>query len=169
MAIVLELIMVDEGYDIAQVCFNGHVTNSSAKRISEHNQEYCNRCGQKTITNCPSCNNEIRGDYWGGGFSTAEFIAPSYCQKCGKPFPWTENKIKSVIEYSKEFGGLDSNEADELEKSINDLVSDTPKTQLGASRFKRIMTKVGAESASAIKEIIVDIVSESAKKIIWGK
>lgn len=161
--------MYEDGYDIAQVCLNGHVTNSSFKNMPEDNQEYCNKCGKKTITKCPHCDKNIRGQYWGGSFSTEQFIAPSYCQECGKPFPWTEIKINSAIEYSKEFGGLDNEEANDLENSIKDILSNTPRTQLGASRFKKIMAKVGSESASAIREIIIDVVSESAKKIIWGK
>ena len=161
--------MEQKGYDVAQVCMNGHVTNDSTQHMPDHNQEYCDKCGKKTITSCTNCQTNIKGWYWGGGISTKEFHPPSYCHKCGNPFPWTETRIKTVIEYSQEFGGLNNIEASELGNAITDIISETPRTQLGASKFKTIMSKVGTESANAIREIIVDIVSETAKKIIWGK
>ena len=44
---------------------------------------------------------------------------------------------------------------------------DTPGTTLAATKFKKLAAKAGGGVASAFKEILVSIVSESAKKILW--
>ena len=53
------------------------------------------------------------------------------------------------------------------EESLDDLVRDTPGTTVAATRFKRIATKAGGGAASAFKEILFSVVSETAKKILW--
>jgi hypothetical protein len=40
--------------------------NSTARWSPQYNQDYCDKCGEKTITQCPGCNTPIRGMYWGG-------------------------------------------------------------------------------------------------------
>jgi len=83
-------------YDIQQVCLNGHQINSSYKRYPEYNKDYCDKCGEKTIYLCPNCNNPIRGYHSiDGVISFAGTPIPKNCEKCGKPFPWTERKMKN--------------------------------------------------------------------------
>ncbi|MGC2424493.1 MAG: DUF2321 domain-containing protein [Nitrospirota bacterium] len=154
-----------EGYDIAQICLDGHIINDATQSFPEINKKFCNKCGEETIDSCPSCKNPIQGRYHGGG--SEEYIPPSYCHNCGAAFPWIESKIKAAIELSIEDGNLNEEESKNLEESINNIVKDTPRTQVAASRFKKIMTKIGTSTAEGIKTIIVDIVSETAKKIIW--
>ena len=48
--------------DTMQVCLNGHVINDSFVKSPEYNKEHCDRCGKKTITNCPNCDKPIPGD-----------------------------------------------------------------------------------------------------------
>jgi hypothetical protein len=99
--------------------------------------------------------------------SLAEFHPPAYCRFCGNAFPWTERRIRAAIELATEIGGLSGDDADEFEQSVKDIVQDTPRTQVGASRFKKLLTKIGGQTAQAISDILLDIVSETAKKIIW--
>lgn len=66
-----------------------------------------------------------------------------------------------------ENGQLDDADSKKLKESINEIVRDTPQTQIGASRFKNVIAKVGSTTGNAIRNILVDIVSETAKKIIW--
>jgi hypothetical protein len=157
-----------EGYDVAQVCPNGHTANDSFREFSDFNKEFCDKCGEKTITSCPKCNNPIRGAYHAQGvIGVFEYTPPAYCHNCGNAFPWTERKIQAAIELSVEEGNLNEEDSKVLEQSIKDIVRDIPQTQVAASRFKKIMTKVGSSTAGAVKDILVDIVSETAKKIIW--
>jgi hypothetical protein len=153
-----------EGYDVAQICLNGHVVNSSFRQLPKHSSLFCGQCGAATIIQCPSCKTDIRGHFWG----TMGFFRPgSYCLNCGKPYPWTESKLQAARELAGELENLTLEEKEALTKSIDDILSDSPRTALGATRFKKIMLKVGKEGASALKNILVDIVSEAAKKTIW--
>ena len=156
---------MSSNFDIAQICENGHVANSSTQDFPQFNQKYCKRCGSPTITNCPECNAPIRGVYR-EVFSTG-YTAPGFCIECGKPFPWTESKLKAAHTLVQELDSLDDDEKEMLEKSLDDLVRDTPSTPVAATRFKKLVTRAGQGAASAFREILVDIASESAKKMLW--
>ena len=62
---------------------------------------------------------------------------------------------------------LSVEEREILSKSLDDIVHDTPSTQLSVVRFKRLLPKTGREIAEALRSIVVDIASEAAKKAIW--
>jgi hypothetical protein len=66
-----------------------------------------------------------------------------------------------------ELDELDEAERDKLKGSLDDLVKDSPQTEVAASRFKKIMGKLGTQSASALKSIVIDVVSETAKKALF--
>jgi len=154
-----------EGYDVAQICPNGHVTNSSTINRPELNEMFCEKCGAETITNCSECNDPIRGWYLGayGG----DYTAPSFCIHCGHPFPWTESRIRAANELAQELDSLDAEDRAILQQSIDDLVKDTPSTTVAAVRFKRIMTKAGQGAAALFREILIEVLSETAKKTLW--
>ena len=156
--------MSDE-YDVAQICLNGHVVNEHVRAMPQSCSDYCEVCGAETITKCPSCQQQIRGQYegcWGG------YEAPPFCISCGKGFPWTEAKISAAAELADELERFDHEDRDLLRRSLDDLLADTPRTQVAAVRFKRLMVKAGKESAEAFRQILVDVLSETAKKAIWG-
>ncbi|MGB3730164.1 MAG: DUF2321 domain-containing protein, partial [Thermodesulfobacteriota bacterium] len=44
-----------------------------------------------------------------------------------------------------------------------------PRTKLAETRFKKIMMKTGKESLDAMKSILIDIVSETIKKSLFGQ
>jgi hypothetical protein len=52
-----------EGYDVAQVCLNGHIVNFFAGSQPERNENFCSACGERTIVQCPHCKTKIRGQY----------------------------------------------------------------------------------------------------------
>lgn len=75
-------------YDVAQICMNGHVINESCKEYPQHNQNFCDKCGEKTITKCEGCGADIRGNYNEPGVLVfAPMITPKYCHNCGKMYP----------------------------------------------------------------------------------
>lgn len=158
-------------YDVAQICLSGHVVNESYREYPQHNQEHCDKCGELTIVKCQSCQTEIRGYYHtphvigGGGIGKA----PNFCHKCGKPYPWTARKIEAVREMTDELEGITTQEKEKLKKSLDDLVSETPKTEVAVLRFKKILKKVGKDSYESIKSILVDVASEAIKKSLFGK
>ena len=56
-----------------------------------------------------------------------------------------------------------------LKNSLDDIIAENPKTEMAAIKLKHIMAKVGQEAAKALRDIIVDIASETAKKILLGQ
>jgi len=148
---------------------NGHLINGSVKRYPDFCKSFCDQCGAKTITTCPNCGHEIEGEYHVEGvISVGGFEhAPAFCHNCGKAFPWTEARVKAAQELAREVDGISEDEKALLEKSIGDLIKDGPNTTLAATRFKKIMSKAGKTAAGAFKDILVDVASEAAKKMIW--
>jgi hypothetical protein len=156
-----------EFYDTAQVCLNGHPTNSSADTYPQFNQKFCDRCGAPTITACERCNVPIRGRYNSlGSLDLTPYVPPSFCHNCGKPYPWTEAKLNAARELADELDQLTVSEKETL-KSLGDIIRDTTRTQVAATRFKKLMVKAGAQAAGVFRDLIVDIASETAKKAIW--
>jgi hypothetical protein len=96
------------------------------------------------------------------------YKAPRFCSDCGAPFPWTESSLKSAHELANEITGISEDDRNILNQSLDEIVRDTPQAQVAAVRFKKIATKLGKEAADAFKKILVDIASETAKKMIWG-
>lgn len=94
--------------------------------------------------------------------------APKFCHNCGEPYTWTKNALEAVSEYAKEISELDETEKELLIKSLPDLISDSPKQPTAIARFKKVGKKLSAETVGAMKDILVNVVSESVRKSIWG-
>jgi len=160
--------MRDSGYDVAQICLNGHVINSSVNEYPQFNKKFCDKCGAPTITNCPNCHAEIQGNYHGEGvLSLADQKAPAFCPNCGKPYPWTEAKIQTAHDLAQELENISDDDKNILTQSIDEIVKDSPRTTFAATRFKKILSKTSKPIVDAFRDILIDIVSETAKKILW--
>ncbi len=162
-------------YDTAQICLNGHVVNDMCNTFPEENQSFCEKCGAETITKCLKCSSFIKGDYVPDHNDAvlvipgAEYKRPLFCIKCGKAYPWTEEKIKAAKELALEIENLSDTEKAALSNSIDDLVAETPRTQLAITRFKKLMIKAGEQAAGFFKDVLKDVISESVRKALWGQ
>ena len=156
-------------YDAAQICRNGHVVNEHFHRFAQFNQGFCTKCGAATMVMCDVCKTEIRGYYHTPGVVgiSEKMKAPVFCYSCGRPFPWTESRLKAAKEIAREMRELTPEEQASLEKSLDDLVRDTPTTELSGIRSKKVMQKVGKESYEVMKTVISEVLSETAKKVIF--
>ena len=156
-------------YDVSQICLNGHTITRSANRHPELRKKFCSNCGEVTTMECPNCRTPIRGKYHAEGITVVRTPPqPAFCHECGSAYPWTTRRIAAAKELAGEFEELSAEERDKLKKSLDDIAVDSPKTEVAATRFKRIMAKVSKESYSAMKSIITDLLSETAKKTILG-
>ena len=154
-------------YSVAMVCLNGHAVNTHADSRPDRNEKYCSDCGAETITQCVNCNAPIRGRYMTPGVILAGvYTAPSFCYGCGNAYPWTEAKIQAAEELADEMDKLTPEEREQLKRSIHDIIRDTPQTPVAATRFKRLVGKAGQKMGEALWGIVVDIASETAKKMI---
>lgn len=60
-----------DGYDVAQICTNGHSITSALATVPGAAKKFCDECGAETIFACPNCEHPIRG-------SSTEVISLSY-------------------------------------------------------------------------------------------
>jgi hypothetical protein len=60
-----------------------------------------------------------------------------------------------------------SKERQLLKASLPDLVRDVPMTRVAAGRFKRLAAKAGADAADTFREVLISVLSETARRIIW--
>jgi len=156
-------------FRIAEVCPNGHVSTIYADQFPELREKFCSKCGEATITQCPSCKSNIRGYYYVEGIiGGEEYKLPAFCFNCGKPFLWTERKISSAVELIEAGAELSAEELAQFKEDLNELTKDSPRLQVASLRFKKVMSKVGSSIAGGVREIVVDVLSETAKKALWG-
>ena len=104
-----------------------------------------------------------------GTLNYTDLPLPVFCPDCGKPYPWTEAKLKAAQELTDLQEELEPEEREILKKSFDDIVRDTPQTKVAATQIKRLLLKVGKPVAELFRELVVDIASETAKKIILGR
>lgn len=93
----------------------------------------------------------------------------AYCYNCGKPYPWTTKQLEAASELVQEDEQLSDEDKATLTKSIPELMADNPNTTLAATRFRRIVGKAGPVFKTAMYKFIVDVSSETAKKIVMGE
>jgi len=89
-------------YDTQQVCLNGHQITDRYQGAPQFRRSYCDKCGAGTIHKCPVCSAEIKGDYITEGIVAIGFSTPvpTFCENCGKAFPWAE-KLHQTAEAAK--------------------------------------------------------------------
>lgn len=83
-------------YDAQQVCLNGHQITTCYHEYPEFRKNHCDKCGEQTIHQCPSCKSDIKGCYhMEGVFGFTEAEIPLRCDNCGSSFPWS-NLLESL-------------------------------------------------------------------------
>lgn len=158
-------------YEVALICKNGHVINSRARSSPECNSNYCDKCGEQTIQKCEGCGSSIRGRYVlervVDFFTT--YLAPSYCHECGRPYPWQEKKLKALEEALQLNEELSNEEKQEFIESAKDIITDNPRTQIGVLKIQRLLKKIGKGASDMFYNLIIDIASETAKKMFMDQ
>lgn len=154
-------------YDTALVCLNRHVVNDEMIARPAHNASHCSVCGAATISACPQCHEPIRGYYHSG---VAVFFGhkpkpPAYCHGCRTPYPWTKARLEAAQEMARELHGLDERERELLAASLPDLMIDGPRTELAATRAKRLVAKAGP-AGKLIYQFILDFGAKVAVEMM---
>jgi hypothetical protein len=154
-------------YDTALICLNGHLINPAARLHPQHNRDFCTQCGAKTIQRCPSCSADILGEYhYPNVVSLEPFPVPSYCHKCGARYPWMETKIQDARRRIKELKSLSDEDKDVLLMILDDLIRQTPETELAVERFKNLLRGIRPDVRVLIKEILSGVATDLAKKTL---
>lgn len=152
---------------VAQVCLNGHLVLGSLKSFPQFRKAFCEQCGAPTTDQCQTCRWPIAGRgphaWMGGG---GPFRPPNFCGECGNPFPWTATALAAAKEYTDGLQELNPEEKEALKGTFADLTSDTARTPLAASRFKKLTNKIGPVAGGMLQKIIETVLTEAAKKSI---
>ncbi len=156
-------------YDGAQVCLNGHAITQFAKSEPANRKDFCPKCGAETMDSCRECGSKIQGKrHVPGVVSLGTYEPPAFCCVCGRPYPWTVSRLEAARALADETDGLSEPETIALKATLDDLIRDTPQSAVAVVRFKKLVAKGGAQVGQAFKDILVDIVSETVRKGIWG-
>ena len=157
-----------EGYDTAQICMNGHIVTKSAATSPEFRKKFCDTCGEPTTMTCAGCNASVQGHYHiPGVFGFGDYDPPHYCHNCGKPFPWTTRALEAVAQLASDDGSLTSDEAVQFENDLREIIRESPQGKVSANRVKKFLDKMPDGTVEMIRGILVDIASESVKKMLF--
>ena len=91
-----------------------------------------------------------------------------FATNAGKPFPWTDARLRAAKDLADELDDLTSDQRESLKKSLDDLVRETPSARVAETRFKKIMRKAGRDGYEGMRSLLKDIVSETVRKTIFG-
>lgn len=156
-------------FDVALICLNGHVVNMYSQTYPQYNEAFCARCGAETITNCPICNEPIRGKGLDSTVIGGESVAPMYCINCGSAYPWLQSWLDTADELIDEMEKLSDEDKEDLLSSTLDLLADTPKTEIAAYRFTRLVEQAGAPAGPLLYNLLVDVAPETAVTFLTGR
>ena len=158
----------DGGYNVMQVCLNGHQITAHAASMPQLLKDFCSDCGAKTITACPECQALIQGYYHSPGvFSLSQTPVPNNCHACGTAYPWRQDALASAIEILQmELKGQDAVDVTAL---VSVVAIDSPKAEVAALKLKNLMSKLGKPAYEVAIKVISDLASETAKKTLGMK
>lgn len=157
-------------YDEASICLNGHLVSEFSVSQPETVVPFCAKCGAAVIRQCDGCQRPIRGyEHIPGAIgSFGAFSAPAHCSNCGRPYPWTRKGIEAARDLIDELDELDDRERDKLKASLDDLVVDTPASQVAVVRVKKALAKAPGATASALAAVIKEIATEAVRRAVFG-
>ena len=158
--------MRTKGYDVAQVCLNGHVINERSEDHPEHNTKHCVDCGEKTITSCQECDWKIRGKSTIPGGLITGYVAPApnYCIECGKPYPWTQRKLEAFRELVDVLS-LSQDHKTVLLDGVTHIIRDTTETNVTCVKFSNIISTLKQHKQPLI-DTLSKIATNHAKELL---
>lgn len=152
------------GYDVMQVCLNGHQITSLAVGSPDFRRDFCKDCGAKTIMSCEVCSAQIRGRRH-DSMSIQAPPVPKYCEDCGGAFPWQQAAIDNLTEILRD-DGLDESDMAVFESALPDVIRETPKTESATLKVAKVLKGLGKPAYDVSIKVLSDLASETAKKAL---
>jgi len=149
----------DARYYSGQICLRGHVQSSDGKNPVEKG-EYCQQCGDAVINACPRCEAPIRGQDL---HLTSDYARPSFCYKCGRPYPWMEDRLQTAKDLLDNDDKLSLEEREKLWDLLKYVMSD-PKSDLVPAKRKLIEINL-AKAGAATRAIVTDLIAKTIAEI----
>ena len=111
----------------------------------------------------------IRGYYFVSGImSLGDYTPPNFCEDCGKPFPWTTERLKAASALTDELKDFTEADREKVRQSFTDIVKDTPATSVAVIRLKKYFGTAKDAVGKALWKAAVEIGTEAAKKGLLG-
>lgn len=150
----------EHGYDVMQVCLNGHQITDAAEMMPDHMKPFCPDCGEKTIVACPDCGTPIQG-HLKNVLSARQSPVRNNCHQCGTAYPWRQHALAAAVEVmGMELEGQDATDAAALIAAVS---VDTPRTELSALKLKKLLGKLSKPVYDVAIKIIGDVAAATAK------
>lgn len=155
------------------VCLAGHLVPAPGPDAAMGAEPLCPQCSAGIIAACPGCREPILGvpasARPGSGLSdllpgTQPVLPPRYCHCCGRPFPWTERVVSAVRMAIRQLGALDAFERDQLRRSVDHIIHETPHTRLALVRIHAALARIGGETAEQLRELLMSVASEGVRQ-----
>jgi hypothetical protein len=96
------------------------------------------------------------------------YDAPRHCRECGKPYPWTQRAVEAARDLISLSEKLSDAEKEDFTRAVGDIATDTPRSKAAVQKIKIYSAKAGREIAQGVRDIAVNIASETLKKILLG-
>ena len=154
------------GYDVMQVCLNGHQITDVAETFPHHRKQFCDACGERAIDACPECNAPIQG-HLKGVLSLQSADVPNNCPNCGTAYPWRQGAIANAIEVLQM--EMDATDAASVPDLLQMVTIEAPRTQVAALKLKKLLGKLGKPAYDISIHVLSDLMSETAKKTFGMK
>jgi hypothetical protein len=153
------------GYDVMQVCLNGHQITDVAETFPHQRKQFCPSCGERTIDACPECNAPIQGHL--KGVLSQSTDVPNNCHNCGTAYPWRQGAIANAIEVVQM--EMDAADAASVPELVQMVTIEAPRTQVAALKLKMLLGKLGKPAYDISIHVLSDLMSETAKKTFGMK
>jgi len=138
----------------AQICLRGHVQYCDGTLFES--EAFCSKCGARCIDECTRCGEPIRGSPKFQPAST--YNRPQYCHKCGRPYPWMEDRLQTAKELLYHDDKLLQDDRERLWELLQYVMSD-PKSDLVPAKNKRIEINLGKATAMT-REFVTDLMTK---------
>jgi hypothetical protein len=152
----------DRRYVAAQICLSGHVLDAEGTDVERG--QHCPKCGEASIDACQHCNGIIRG---GNIYrSTGDYKLSYFCHKCGHPYPWMEERLRTARDMLDQDDKLTEDDRKALWSDLKYVMSD-PMADLVPEKKKLISFKLG-KATDWVREALLDLVAKTAAEIVKG-
>lgn len=148
--------------DLTIICLGGDIYSYyEAVRLPAN---FCNLCGKRLLAACENCDAILPHPI----YVNRVLVPPSFCTNCGKPFPWTAARLDAANEALDMIEGFSDDDRDSVRKNISDVIQETPRTEVAATKIQRILSKTQGPSKVLFEKVFAPLLVEAAKNLIPG-
>src|SRR5262249_45611479 len=117
----------------AAICLRGHVATADVQNHEAQVTKFCRKCGAAIITMCQHCRTAIHGHFvppGASGVGGTLGVVPAYCHECGKPYPWTEEKLTAAKDLADEVEELSAEDRAKVKSALDEIAAPGPRSEV---------------------------------------